>query len=310
MVLVKYNPTTGKWETIGANADLLDGFHAGELGGNPNIAINPNFRVNQRGLSAYSAGGYTVDCWKSTRISVAVNDSSITLNASGVSSSAAGEFLEFLEIPYDQLAGKKITVSADFNGTVVSASGTVPVTKPTATTKIAYAVSGAWQFGLSWAASGRFYLRYVTTAAGTLDTSFCKLEIGGLATPFSPPIYADELARCQRYFVRIKNSTDKFVFFGTGYAYSATKGYATIPLAVPMRSPEACTLTLSGSLYAANAANIGAKAAEVTDASDVEMAEGCIAASLNFTSAAMTANAPIMLQFRDETSYIDISSEF
>ncbi len=149
---------------------------------------------------------------------------------------------------------------------------------------------------------------FTLTASGK-NIAWAKLEIGSAATPYSPPDYASELAKCQRYFQRIKNVTGKYAFFASGYAYSATKGFATFPLAVPLRSPEACTSVLSGTLYAVNAAHIGSSAVQLTEVSGVEMINGGAAASINIVASGLAANTPIMLQFRDSASYLDISSE-
>ena len=49
----------------GGNADTLDGLHANEIASNPNLLINPDFKINQRGLTEYKGyQGYTVDMWK------------------------------------------------------------------------------------------------------------------------------------------------------------------------------------------------------------------------------------------------------
>ena len=44
----------------GGNADTLDGLHANEIASNPNLLINPDFRVNQQGKSEYIG---TIECW-------------------------------------------------------------------------------------------------------------------------------------------------------------------------------------------------------------------------------------------------------
>ena len=48
-----------------------------------------------------------------------------------------------------------------------------------------------------------------TEAGNSLKLAWAKLEGGSLATPFVPPDYAAELAKCQRYYqVRTTNDID------------------------------------------------------------------------------------------------------
>ena len=54
----------------GGNADTVDGLHANEIASNPNLLINPDFSVNQRGITSVSGGTSTVyiaDRWFSQR---------------------------------------------------------------------------------------------------------------------------------------------------------------------------------------------------------------------------------------------------
>ncbi len=228
---------------------------------NPNLLINHNFVVNQRGKSgAVAVGEYAADMWK-------------------------------LE-----------------SGTAeVLSDGTIKLTG-TLSQKLEHAPSGTVTCSASAGAAAYSAGKFTLTASGDV-ISWAKLEAGSRVTLYSPPDYASELAKCQRYFQRIKNAVGKYAFWGSGYAYSATKGFATFPLAVPMRSPEACTSVLSGTLYAVNAAHIGSSAVQLTEVSGVEMINGGAAASINIVASGLTANTPIMLQFRDSASYLDISSE-
>ena len=166
---------------------------------NPNLLINYDFKINQRGLSSYPAGQYTVDCWKSNNINTQVTANGVKLTV--VDNSSLAEFVQKLEFPYEALAGRTVAVSAIINGEYVHAAGTVPATKPDKTTHLVY-TSGDWQFGLSWSVGGNFYVRFVG-ADGTADISSAKLEIGSAATTFCLPDPATELAKCQRYLYRL-----------------------------------------------------------------------------------------------------------
>ena len=67
----------------GGNADTVGGLHANEIASNPNLLTNPDFKINQRGVTGTfsEVGKYFVDRWKLTAGTVTVNsDGSITLN--------------------------------------------------------------------------------------------------------------------------------------------------------------------------------------------------------------------------------------
>ena len=176
----------------------------------PNLLINPDFVINQRGESVYSAAGYTVDGWKiSGDLTVTVGDS-VTLTPAGTA-----EFYQPLEVPYSSLAGRNIAVSASIDGNAVSCVGTVPEAEPIATSRIAYTSIGdtGWQLGLSWSAvKNYFYVRLVAAdGAVPITLEWIKLELGKAATPFTPPDQAAELAKCQRYYqIRTTNDIDPF----------------------------------------------------------------------------------------------------
>ena len=63
----------------------------------------------------------------------------------------------------------------------------------------------------------------------------CKLEVGTTATPFQHESYAENLAKCQRYFQRLyaQNSASSF---GTGASYSNVAHYFTYHHPVSMRA--------------------------------------------------------------------------
>ena len=89
--------TNVKYAEYAGNADTVDGLHADDFAlktdlpatvSNPNLLINPNFKVNQRGVSGTFSGAknmkkYFVDRWQLASGTVTVNsDGTLTLNGS------------------------------------------------------------------------------------------------------------------------------------------------------------------------------------------------------------------------------------
>jgi len=177
---------------------------------NPNQLINSDFRnpINQRGQSSYSASTncYSIDRWflvSETNSVLTVNSDYITLS---FQSGTEGGLLQKLEFPA-KYSGKTLTASVRYRTslpglTVYShtSSGNI-VTKELISdgewheTSITYTVPdditllegvGIWHLA--------------TVGTGTIDLEWAKLEVGSVATPFSPRPYAEELAMCQRYY--------------------------------------------------------------------------------------------------------------
>lgn len=97
----------------GGNADTLDGLHANEIASNPNLLINPDFKINQRGLASYSASGYTVDRWLiGSSAKLAPHDGYVTFESTA--SKATPPLYQKYENP-SALSGKTVTLSFDYD---------------------------------------------------------------------------------------------------------------------------------------------------------------------------------------------------
>ena len=173
---------------------------------NPNLLFNPDFKINQRGISGEftETGKYFVDRWKLVSGTVTINDDgTITLN--GV---IRQEFEPCL-INYNTVNTYVGSVSA----------GVISITN-------------ALYLG---------YRRYVSdvTITGINDTiEWAKLEPSTSrinphpATPFITPNPIDELAKCQRYYIRNAIARKPF---GCGYAVNSSIANIFIPMN-PLRS--------------------------------------------------------------------------
>ena len=182
---------------------------------NPNLLINPDFRINQRGQAEYTSG-YTVDRWYSPgKCSAAPISGGVKLTSTVTASSTTHAFWQNFEFP---LPPGKYTLSikaADVTGvwaarirTVTAAgdyvdsyytprlqAGINSVTVDLSDSEYISAVSIGFNKG--------------TEAGNSLKLAWAKLEGGSLATPFVPPDYAAELAKCQRFYqVRTTNDID------------------------------------------------------------------------------------------------------
>jgi hypothetical protein len=177
---------------------------------------NPDFRINQRGQAEYTTG-YTVDRWyiSTDKCKAAPETNGIRLTATATLTSNTHAFWQNNEFP---LRPGKYTLSlkaADVTGvwaarirTVTAAgdyvdsyytprlqAGINSVTVDLSDSEYISAVSIGFNKG--------------TEAGNSLKLAWAKLEGGSLATPFVPPDYAAELAKCQRFYqVRTTNDID------------------------------------------------------------------------------------------------------
>ena len=167
---------------------------------NPNLLINPDFRINQRGETSYTAVGYTVDGWYTNGGAVDVTENGVELTNSGTS---AVRFRQNSEITHAQLAGRDITLSASVGGTTYSASGKVPETKPANDIQVVALLIADTDVGiyLNYSPTRDMFYAYAYVPSGkSAVLNWVKAEIGSVATLFVPPDPATELTKCQRYY--------------------------------------------------------------------------------------------------------------
>ena len=177
---------------------------------------NPDFRVNQRGQNEYSTG-YTVDRWyiSTDKCKAAPETNGIRLTATATLTSNTHAFWQNNEFP---LAPGKYTLSLN----VLEVSGVWAARIRTVTAAGDYVDSyytPRLQAGINSVTVDLSDSEYISAvsigfnkgneAGNSLKLAWAKLEGGSLATPFVPPDYAAELAKCQRFYqVRTTNDID------------------------------------------------------------------------------------------------------
>ena len=213
---------------------------------NPNLLDNPWFTVNQRGITTDTrtegTTRYTVDRWILRGApTITVNTDSIVINNS-TGTSGHSFYQKIEENIYNKIKGKTVTLSID---AVASASGcmvgmwqgnqtpqamgykSIPTTRSI--------VKSTVKLG-NVTATSPFEVLIDTVSGATLTIYSIKLELGTVSTLAmdSAPNYQQELAKCQRYFVRF-NPTDSFTAFGAGI-YSSNHVFAEVTLPTVLRA--------------------------------------------------------------------------
>lgn len=213
--------TPGTSETDGYTQNAVNGIVQ-----NPNLLINPNFAINQRGQTSYSGAVYGVDRWKGIGANVTA-----TLVANGIQIIGTGTSNTYIkQIVETNLAGKTVTASCKLSAINSGDGGRFAVY---------YSLNGtSWTLinGMSIATAGISNLTvtipanavYVSVDVGVRPSSdvvfeWAKLEIGEIATSFSIPSIAEELQKCYRYYKKIMNLQQQG-YSGLGIVYGDGAG--------------------------------------------------------------------------------------
>lgn len=284
------------------NSNVIKAFQVALETGHRNLLDNPWWGsgevVNQRQITAKpSNGSYGIDRWVFTS---GADANTISLGASGITFTISSSYIWQVQRFSNVAAwsGKTLTASVLFsNGTVKS--GSKPFTLGTAVNFFEDST-----VALTMNTSGYFSV----TIKATSTIRAVKLELGSYSTLANdvPPDYGEELAKCQRYFVRIHftSATDPFMF-GIGYNTTTLRCRMQTPVQMRSSNPRIVKSNV-GTLYLAGN---GAATQPVTDVAVVVnsgMANGVI---LNVTTSGSIAVRTVYAVGCSSTGYIDLSAD-
>lgn len=216
----------------------------------PNILDNPWFTVNQRGQSTYSitgaTGSFTLDRWKMG--SWASKTSTMNIDSDGIVFPAGVNYLrQTLENDLrTRLEGRTVTLSIDYESSVASGQFGLVVDNAWDSTTVISLKSGhnvdSKTFTFPSSTTSVMAWLYAPENNTNLKIHSVKLETGSFSTlaADAPPNYQQELAKCQRYFVRVGGVTSGYPI-AVGRAHNSTQGRYLIHLPVPMRSNATVT---------------------------------------------------------------------
>lgn len=185
---------------------------------NPNLIINGDFRINQRGNTTYSSSGYTVDRWQNSN-----NYGTLTKSSNYITFSASGGTAYLVQRIEDSgnLVGKTVTLSVCLSDdTIYSATETLQaVANSYATIFFEWGNVRIYYYS----ATGYFAPTIHITDGNSVSVKWVKLELGSVATPYSIKPYAEELAMCERYFLKLDFISGQNIFVGFNGGSSASR---------------------------------------------------------------------------------------
>ena len=191
---------------------------------NPNLLINPDFRINQRGKAEYTSDGtvkYTVDRWRNLSLNVKTATDGISLSADSQNNDG-GFFAQELEKPIDSETLLTLKVASVTGSIVVSVMDSASNGN-----NLNITTSGIYSIGL---ASQAKKVIIQVTKGSSCKIEWMKLEQGSIATSFGAPNPAEELVKCLRFLQIIPElyfipyASTRTAFSGNGQYYQSTNG--------------------------------------------------------------------------------------
>jgi len=158
-----------------------------------------------------------------------------------------------------------------------------------------------------WSSSQLFSATGATSVVGTSGATFyitgVQLEQNTSATPFERRLYNQELANCQRYYLKLNSGAQTtYTSFGVGVAYSTTGSSITVNYPVQMRGLP--TYNYGGSLRLVGSAGITVTSSNLGNTSYLSSYVTAIVAS-----GLTTGSAYWFGPNGDSTAFIDFSAE-
>lgn len=198
----------------------------------PNLLINGDFKINQRGQDTYTNSGtdiYTYDRWKLTG-----NGSSVDTTTGAITLAGSGTLSQTIE-DYKALQGKTVSLIADLNINGLS----IGIVDGTTSYSVTSSTDPVYIYNKTISNSATYLTITINNDGAspiTFTPSYIKLEEGKSVTMFTHPLIAEELPKCQRYYQL--------------FSSSATLPSSAVDFRPTMRvTPTTGTTTINGTTY-------------------------------------------------------------
>ena len=274
-------------------------------GSNTNLLDNPWMTVNQRNIVGYTSTGSLsniVDRWKMQGSCNVSSDGLVLKQASGTQ----GVLRQYIEV--DRLkSGEVYTLSIMLqDGTIYSATGTLTASTSTTGWQIdATLISGRLLGGVRCYASTQVVwdIALTTSDESGVPIRAVKLELGSVSTLANdaPPDYGTELAKCQRYFVRLAPVQSGCIATG----FSTSSNYAQFYNVTPYQMAKtSVTVSFSGTVNV----RVGDQTNYAVTAITAETAQG-VGVQLNCNTSGTFSQYTYARLLVTSGAYIDISAD-
>ena len=181
----------------GTLSQLMD--YMAERFSNPNLLLNSNFRVDQRGSGTYSNNTtkptYTLDRWISINAQVVYNiDGTATITSLATTDTSSW---------FKQILAHAINDTCTLSCNITEVTGNAYLYNQRNGKKI---VKGLNTVALSYLKEASIELKQ----GASITIEWIKLEKGSKATTYVAPNYAEELQKCMMYYNQLKASLNGY----------------------------------------------------------------------------------------------------
>lgn len=208
---------------------------------NPNLVINPDFRIWQRGetFNTVNNGQYTADRWNIATPHGGLDGVTVSKVENGIRIMNASDkyvhFRQFIDGKDYTALNQEFTLSVKIKGKEPKIiSGVVNGAKSISST------DGNFIFVVACNSSLKTVNVEIVSNANDWIVEWVKLELGTVPTPFVPRSYGEELALCKRYYRNYDVDLGASNFYG--YAHDTTALSITMNFDTPMRIAPTFTL--------------------------------------------------------------------
>ena len=237
---------------------------------NPNLLINPDFKVNQRGLTTYNESDYSFDRWKIYNTTVKQLDNGISYKGGSTTTNSLGNLENYISQILDTELNEEFTISikvssilGSFRLEAMKKGGDSLHGKDAIIGKKEITSNGIHTLTLDGSSTPLSIIRFGTTSQnGACTIEWVKLEKGKHATAFIHPIYSEEYKKCMWYFQQIVGARSGYVSGGVIYL--------NVPEVASMRTYKPSVnnnkMNLGGFIYTGTGTMITVNASDITSA--------------------------------------------
>ena len=235
---------------------------------NPNLLINPDFKVNQHGYETYNETDYSFDRWKIYNTTVKQLSNGISYKGGSTTTNSQGTLENYISQILETELDEEFTISVKVSSIVGSfrleamkEGGDTLHGKDALIGKKEITTNGIHTLTLDGSNAPLSIIRFGTTSQnGACTIEWVKLEKGKHATTFVHPIYSEEYVKCMWYFQVLTGARSGYVSNGIVYI--------NIPEVASMRTskPSTGSINLKGWIYTGAGTVITVNKSDVTGA--------------------------------------------
>ena len=198
---------------------------------------------------------------------------------------------------------KTITLTGDTTGTWIGATNGVGLSVYFSLGNTKQVTANTWSAGNYLGVSGA--TNFMATDDLTFQITGVQLEVGTVATPFEHRSYGEELALCQRYFIKLGDGSAIYLRFGVGYNWSINVNNPVIHLPTKLRAAPTLTTTGSFGIYNASAVVSAVSSVEFESSGSSQTQ-----ISVNATTSGLTrGDVGTLIANNDATTTIQLDAE-